>query len=146
MNWKWNERIVFFTIIGILILIITMLIFFPNVETVDDFTTAGYCYGIDDYSIRIENITYHCSLISVENKDSYVGKYGDEGDTFTVDGIKYCLTQVTKVSLGSIRDCCYDVEGCRNPEHFEKVWVEIHPRKGWVDKQKVWFHRFERIR
>jgi hypothetical protein len=73
MNWKWNERIVFFTIIGILILIITMLIFFPNVETVDDFTTAGYCYGIDDYSIRIENITYHCSLISVENKDSYVG-------------------------------------------------------------------------
>ena len=72
-------------------------------------------------------------------------KYGDPGDTFTVEGLKYCLTQITKVSLSSIRDCCYDVEGCRSPEHFEKVWIDIHPRKGWVDEQKVWFHRFEKI-
>jgi len=72
-------------------------------------------------------------------------KYGDVGDTFTVDGTVYELTAVCKVSLASIRDVCWDVEGCKSPEEFVQVWKSIHPRKGWDPDQKVWFHRFKKV-
>jgi len=72
-------------------------------------------------------------------------KYGEIGDVFVVDGVKYELTAVCKVSLASIRDVCWDIEGCKSPDEFVEVWKDIHPRKGWNPDQKVWFHRFKKL-
>ena len=44
-----------------------------HIDSVEDFTTSGYCYGFDNYSVRLENITYHCAFISIEDKQQYVG-------------------------------------------------------------------------
>jgi len=72
-------------------------------------------------------------------------KYGEVGDTFVVDGVTYELEVVTKVSLQSVLDVCYDIEGAKSKEEFIEIWKEIHPRKGWDPDQKVWFHRFKKL-
>jgi len=81
----------------------------------------------------------------VKSATSRNKKYGDVGDRFIVDDVTYELTNIVKASLSSIRDVAYDVEGCKNPDEFVQIWCDIHPRKGWDDDQKVWFHRFKRI-
>ena len=70
-------------------------------------------------------------------------KYGVEGDTFIVDGIKYIITDIARVSLQTVLDLGVQEEGADSKEEFIKVWKEIHPRKGFVPEQKVWFHRFK---
>ena len=72
-------------------------------------------------------------------------KYGEVGDTFVVDGVSYELTVVTKVSLQSVLDIAWDIEGAKSKDEFVKVWKSIHPYKGWVPDQKVWFHRFKKV-
>ena len=73
-------------------------------------------------------------------------KYGEIDDTFVVDGVEYTLTAVCKANLSTIRDLCFDIEGCNSPDEFVEVWKDIHPRKGWDPKQKVWFHRFKKVK
>jgi hypothetical protein len=78
-------------------------------------------------------------------------KYGNVGDWFEVifndkDEIrKYQLIEVNQTKLKSVRDFGWEDEGCRCPEEFVEVWKDIHPRKGWIDEQRVWFHRFREL-
>jgi len=78
-------------------------------------------------------------------------KYGNIGDWFEVifkdkdESRKYQLIEVTKTKLKSVRDFGWQDEGCNSPEEFVKVWKKIHPRKGWIDNQYVWFHKFREL-
>lgn len=72
-------------------------------------------------------------------------RYGVVGDVFTVDGITYQLEVIANVTLQTVCDVAYDIEGAKSKEEFIKIWEEIHPRKGWVPDQHVWFHRFKPI-
>lgn len=68
--------------------------------------------------------------------------YGKPGDTFSHDGFEYTLELIVKLPLWFIRDYLYDTEGCSSPKDFEDIWKWIHPRKGWVEKQEVFYHYF----
>mgnify|MGYP000508473649 CR=1 FL=1 len=78
-------------------------------------------------------------------------KYGNVGDWFEVifkdkDEIrKYQLIEVTKTLLRSVASFRWKEEGADSPEEFKKIWKEIHPRKGWMAEQEVWFHLFREL-
>jgi len=69
-------------------------------------------------------------------------KYGEIGDRFMVDGSEFVLTVVSRVTLGTVAEISYDVEGAKSKAEFIRIWNKIHPRKRYVPYQKVWYHRF----
>lgn len=71
-------------------------------------------------------------------------KYGNVGDTFTVDNIQYVLIAINFVRLGLVAKVAYDVEGAKSKKEFVDIWKQIHPRKGFDSEQKVWYHRFKK--
>ena len=93
---------------------------------------------------------WSCKKLQYFNKTctSRNKKYGNVGDTFEVVLLNgntnhYKLTHVERVTLGFVRDHFYEKEGCDNPKHFEKIWVEIHPGKKFDQNHKVWLHCFK---
>lgn len=73
-------------------------------------------------------------------------KYGDVGDLFTIQGYSYELELVIKVPLWFIAEDLYQSEGANSSDEFKKIWVEIHPKKGFRPFDEVWYHHFkERI-
>ena len=77
-------------------------------------------------------------------------KYGDVGDTFTVEVSdmnfrQFELTHIERVTLSFVRDKYYFDEGCESEDQFIQIWNEIHPRKKFDDEHKVWLHCFKAI-
>ena len=73
-------------------------------------------------------------------------RYGEPGDTFDAFGRTFKLINVNKRTLRFVRDYLYGVEGCSSPEEFERVWVKIHPRRGFVPDDKKWVHSFIEVK
>jgi len=71
-----------------------------------------------------------------------IKKYGEVGDTFTVDGMTYGLHFVGKCHLQFISFFMWKTEGAKDEIEFINVWEKIHPRKGFDPEQLVWFHYF----
>lgn len=72
-------------------------------------------------------------------------RYGAPGDRFRKFGATFELVFVEKASLQLVRDCYWQQEGCRSPEHFMQVWEEIHPGRGFVSSDKRWLHEFRKV-
>lgn len=69
-------------------------------------------------------------------------KYGEVGDTFEVNGTTYELDLVIKLPLWFVSEDLYDSEGALNFLEFEDIWKKIHPKKGFIPEQEVWYHHF----
>ena len=80
--------------------------------------------------------------LCVKTATSRTKKYGNVGDTFTVEDSKYKITLINKLPLWFIANELFETEGCKSTQEFIDVWEEIHPRKGWVDEQEVYYHYF----
>lgn len=72
-------------------------------------------------------------------------RFGKEGDTFCIFGATLRITAVHRHELRYVAAHLWRQEGCENPDHFQKVWAMIHPRKGFVPDWMVYVHFFERI-
>ena len=72
-------------------------------------------------------------------------KYGNPEDWFEQFGSTFRLLSVNKFTLEYIANNLYKEEGCSSPDEFKKIWVALHPRKGWVPEQVVFAHFFRRI-
>lgn len=70
-------------------------------------------------------------------------KYGEVGDWFIVDDIDYTLDIVIQLPLWFVAKELFISEGADAPEEFVEVWKRIHPRKGYVPNQIVWYHHFK---
>jgi len=81
----------------------------------------------------------------LKNATSRYKKYGKVGDTFEVNGWKYELEIVVKLPLWFISFYLYKSEGCNSSNGFESIWEEIHPRKGFLPFDEVWYHYFKEI-
>jgi hypothetical protein len=68
--------------------------------------------------------------------------YGNAGDTFKIKDKTFVLIAVVNWSLRSVAEMLYIAEGFDSPDSFKLKWVKLHPRKGWIDEQKVWVHFF----
>lgn len=71
-------------------------------------------------------------------------RFGETGDTFTVDGERFELTRVESMSLAAARDRYHREEGFASPEAFEENWRRLHPTRGYQPAHSVWVHHFRR--
>ncbi len=71
-------------------------------------------------------------------------KYGDTGNWFSQFGATFKILSVNKYALHHIADNLYKEEGCDSPEEFKRIWIKLHPRKGWVPNQEVFTHFFRK--
>lgn len=72
-------------------------------------------------------------------------KMGEPGDHFEAFGVTFELLAVTDMDLYEV-SLLWKEEGCRSREHFIEVWNGIHPRVGYSDYQRVYLHRFKRVK
>ena len=72
-------------------------------------------------------------------------KYGDVGDTFSVNGLKYELEFVIKVPLWFVIEDLHKSEGAKDSQELKDVWRSIHPRKGYRPFDEVWYHHFKEV-
>jgi hypothetical protein len=72
-------------------------------------------------------------------------KFGEPGDLLDTSVGPVRLLEVFQTTLEDVRDHLWTKEGVHGPNDFERVWKEIHPRKGFDPAQEVWVHRFEYI-
>lgn len=72
-------------------------------------------------------------------------KYGEIGDTFRKFGATFQIISIERVDLKTVRDKFWAHEGCTSPTHFEQVWVELHPERGYVPSDKRWLYEFVRV-
>lgn len=69
-------------------------------------------------------------------------RHAEEGDTFRAFGARFEIVRVARVTLGEVAREHYREEGVASPEEFERVWVRLHPRAGFVATKAVYLHEF----
>lgn len=72
--------------------------------------------------------------------------YGKVGDTFLAFGEIFTLTAVEKIDLLSVATSYHREEGFMSPDTFIAKWKEIHPVAGWIPRQPVFIHFFQKDR
>jgi len=76
-------------------------------------------------------------------------RYGFAGDCFEFDWLdnhfELELTMTERKTLSYVATFLHDAEGFDTPREFINIWNEIHPKKKFDPKQKVWVHWFEAV-
>ncbi len=72
--------------------------------------------------------------------------YGWKGDTFAIDGTRFVIEWVERMTLGQVAEEYYLMEGFQTPLDFRNKWNALHPRKRFVQDQEVYVHFFEEVR
>ena len=84
-------------------------------------------------------------LAGVKTATTRNKKYGNGGDLFCAFGRSFQLTKVIKAYLSGIVYSSYKEEGFKSQLEFIECWKKLHPRKGYVPEQEVWYHEFKRV-
>ena len=70
-------------------------------------------------------------------------KFGEAGEHFAAFGVEFVFTSVVRVYLQDVVSTSYKVEGFNSQPEFIECWKKIHPWKGYLPEQKVWYHQFK---
>ena len=71
-------------------------------------------------------------------------RYAEAGDTFTIDGTTFEVTDVTERRLGDLTDEDAQAEGMDDLEGYRRMLEHAHENFEWNDDSEVVRHRFER--
>lgn len=71
-------------------------------------------------------------------------RYGDVGDYFYLHDTIFTVSKLESKTLDDVATNHYREEGCISQDEFIELWCKIHPIKGFVPDQKVWYHEFVR--
>ncbi|WP_049929068.1 ASCH domain-containing protein [Halopiger goleimassiliensis] len=71
-------------------------------------------------------------------------QYAAEGDTFTIDGTTFEVTDVTERTLGDLTDEDAQAEGMDDLEAYRRLLERAHENFAWDDDSEVVLHEFER--
>lgn len=72
-------------------------------------------------------------------------RHGKVGDTFNKFGATFRLVWIFKLPLSAVANLFHESEGFATSNDFIECWKELHPRKGYVQDQIVWVHKFEKL-
>ena len=81
----------------------------------------------------------------IKNATSRNKQYGEKGDTFDYDGVRYEIVFVAKLPLWFIAKYLFKSEGAESDVEFIEVWIGIHPRARWTPNKEVFYHYFKPI-
>lgn len=72
-------------------------------------------------------------------------RYAEVGDTFSVDGVVFEVTEVTERTLGDMTDADARREGAEDLAGYRRMLARAHENFEWNDDDRVVRHRFERV-
>ena len=72
------------------------------------------------------------------------GLYAYPGETFTLEGVDFVITQVDRERIGDMTDADAQAEGYPNLAMYKDVILKMHANMEWNDEGTVWVHRFKR--
>ncbi len=98
----------------------------------------------EQITIPFQSHWLHKMLVGLKTCTSRTKKYGNTGDTFEQFGTTFRILSVDRYILKHVADILYMEEGCDKPEEFRKIWMKLHPGKGFVPTQTVWVHFFRK--
>ena len=81
-----------------------------------------------------------------KNATTRTKRYGEVGDTFSAFDATFEIIQVWRIPLGLVANALSKAEGFQSPEDFIQCWKRLHPRKGYMQEQKVYTHIFKLVR
>jgi uncharacterized protein YhfF len=90
----------------------------------------------------------HVQQMAAEGKVTQMHRgqaYGDEGDTFDIDGQTFEVTDVTHRTLGDLTDEDARREGSEDLEAYRERLEAVHGDFEWDDESDVVRHRFEPV-
>ncbi|APX97422.1 ASCH domain-containing protein [Natronorubrum daqingense] len=70
-------------------------------------------------------------------------RYAEVGDTFTIEGTTFEVTDVTERTLGDLTDADAQAEGMDDLESYERLLERAHDSFEWDDDSDVVRHQFE---
>ena len=70
-------------------------------------------------------------------------RYAAVGDTFTIDGTTFEVTEVVDRTLGDLTDEDAQAEGMADLEAYRQLLKRAHENFEWDDDSAVVLHRFE---
>ena len=72
------------------------------------------------------------------------GLYAYPGETFTLEGVDFVITQVDRERIGDMTDADAQAEGYPNLAMYKDLILKMHANMEWNDDGRVWVHRFKR--
>jgi hypothetical protein len=108
-------------------------------------TTGGFAVVSSKINIPFNAWSKERIKNGIKTMTSRYKRYGRPGDYYVVDDEKYILVEQYQIKLELVKLMYWQNEGAESPEEFEKIWKEIHPRRGFRPDDWVWAHEFEKI-
>ncbi len=71
-------------------------------------------------------------------------QYAAEGDTFSIEGTTFEITEVAERTLGELTDEDARAEGVEDLEAYRRLLKRAHENFEWDDDSDVVVHRFDR--
>jgi hypothetical protein len=72
-------------------------------------------------------------------------RYGNEGDTFKLNGVLYRIWKIRKVQLRTVERFYFKDDGFSNLRLFLEHWVKHFRNKKYNNERYVYIHFIERI-
>jgi hypothetical protein len=85
------------------------------------------------------------SLQGKKHMTTRTRKYGDEGDTFEINGVPFAIMGVGNIPLHRVANKLFESEGFSSREEFIDYWNKLHPRKKYDPDQMVWIHSYMKV-
>lgn len=73
------------------------------------------------------------------------GIYGYPGERFTLDGIAFEITGVSRQALGDMTEADAKAEGFSGLSDYQQLILRMHPGMQWQPDALVWLHQFRRL-
>ncbi len=71
-------------------------------------------------------------------------QYAEVGDTFTIEGTTFEVTEISDRTLGDLTDADARAEGMDDLEGYRQLLERAHDNFEWDDDSEVVLHRFDK--
>ncbi len=99
------------------------------------------------FFIMYEKYAYRLKRAILDGRKTAISRYhriGEVGDTFSVDGIVFQITNIYQTDLMNVAQHLYKKEGFETDTQFYKFWGNHHP--DYMEQSlTVWVTEFEKV-
>jgi len=97
----------------------------------------------------IERLVRHPKLVQAaidgdKTEQRRDGVYAYPGETFSLDGIPFVCTGLTRQRLGDMSDADVRAEGYPGLDAYRDLILRMHKGMQWNEDALVWLHTFKR--
>lgn len=84
------------------------------------------------------------SVSGLKTQQRRDGVYAYPGETFTLDGHEFVISDLTRESLADMDDRSAQAEGYTDLASYRGLILKMHPGMSWDESSLVWVHHYEK--